>query len=500
MASQFNITVEDSSPLITYFPAGSWIDTPTNDQLASSYSGSSYHTTNAQGATATIAFNGTGVWIFGGHRPNYGTYSIMVDGQTVVSGSSQANNASGNQLLGSASGLPYGFHTAILTNTGGAPIDIDWIDFETQVEGPETGTMSVQTIDNTDPSIVYSPAAAWGLNTNANFLNETLSFTQTPDASASLTFSGGAIAVYGTVSPDHANIVITIDGQQQTMQGGANGFSDQVHPKTLLYYQTGLSANTSHTFSLSGNSQAPGTGPFVDLDMINVFAVSLSNDGTAPSIVSPPNESIATPSTSPFSSASGTSIAAETPATAAPTFPLTATSSSRISTGTIVGATLGGFFLLLLVSGIIAYLFLRQRRNHSSKIEKSMISVSPILPMQRGPKTPILPMQTVTRDLEAGGMRTAFSFPIPSQKAADTRHSIAPSYYSSPTVYSRDSEESSSPLVPNVPMIIVPQPRSNIARKPAPPSSELAYYDTPARPSTRPPPMDFAQMENPRRY
>ena len=109
--------------------------------------------------------------------------------------------------------------------------------------------MSVQTIDNTDPSIVYSPAAAWGLNTNANFLNETLrwahyvdysmsltihftfSFTQTPDASASLTFNGGAIAVYGTVSPDHANIVITIDGQQQTMQGGANGFSDQVHPK-----------------------------------------------------------------------------------------------------------------------------------------------------------------------------------------------------------------------------------------------------------------------------
>ncbi len=57
------------------------------------------------------------------------------------------------------------------------------------------------------------------------------SFTQTPGASASLTFSGGAIAVYGTVSPDHADIVITVDGQTHTLPGGASGFANMVHPQ-----------------------------------------------------------------------------------------------------------------------------------------------------------------------------------------------------------------------------------------------------------------------------
>jgi len=78
---------------------------------------------------------GTGLWIFGGHRSNYGTYSVSVDGQTVSSGSAQSDGGAVRQLLGSVSGLPYGSHTAVLTNTGGGPIDIDSVDFEAQV-GP----------------------------------------------------------------------------------------------------------------------------------------------------------------------------------------------------------------------------------------------------------------------------------------------------------------------------------------------------------------------------
>lgn len=36
--------------------------------------------------------------------------------------------------------------------------------------------MSMETIDNTNPSIVYSPSAAWGSNTNADFFNGTLRY------------------------------------------------------------------------------------------------------------------------------------------------------------------------------------------------------------------------------------------------------------------------------------------------------------------------------------
>lgn len=43
------------------------------------------------------------------------------------------------------------------------------------------------------------------------------SYSQAPDASASLQFTGNAVALYGTVSPDHADISVTVDGKTVTM-------------------------------------------------------------------------------------------------------------------------------------------------------------------------------------------------------------------------------------------------------------------------------------------
>ncbi len=57
---------------------------------------------------------------------------MTVDGDTVKSGSAEAGNYT-RQLLGTVSGLSYSPHTAVLTNVNGAPIDIDWIDFEAQL-------------------------------------------------------------------------------------------------------------------------------------------------------------------------------------------------------------------------------------------------------------------------------------------------------------------------------------------------------------------------------
>ncbi|KAF8973071.1 hypothetical protein BDZ97DRAFT_1912656 [Flammula alnicola] len=480
------MTVEDSSPLITYAPTGSWIDTPANDALAAAYSAGSYHSTAAQGATATLTFNGTGLSIFGAHRPNYGTYSITMDGQTIASGSSQAIDASTRQLLGAVSGLAYGTHTAILTNTGGAPVDIDWVDFETQIGGP--GAVGIRkTFDNTDSTIVYSPSAsAWQSNTNPEYFNGTLSFSQVPGASASLTFSGESVAVYGTVSPDHANLVVTVDGQTQNLPGGSGGFASEVHPNTLLYYRSDLSTDGDHTLVLSGSSQAPGSGPFIDLDMITVFAVALPDD--------PASATSALPTPTPIGTAAAENTLTPSSTLSAST---ASVSTSRMSTGVIVGAVLGGFIALLLVLGIIGFLFLQRRRNRSVRIEKSMISVSPILPMQRDPKALEAGM-TMSRE------NTVFPFPLPPQRAASLRHSIAPSYYSDPsyTGHSRDGSAmsimSSTPLVRGVPVLNIPQPRSNIPRKPAPASSGFNFNSLPVRPSNRPPTMDFTQMETPR--
>lgn len=60
------------------------------------------------------------------------------------------------------------------------------------------------------------------------------SYTQVPGAYASMNFTGEAMVLYGTVSPDHANIRLTIDGRDVSIPGGSggvvSGLRPQVHP------------------------------------------------------------------------------------------------------------------------------------------------------------------------------------------------------------------------------------------------------------------------------
>jgi hypothetical protein len=78
------------------------------------------------------ACSGTGIEIYGGYRPSYGTYSLTVDGKTVASGSASSVGVQTNQLLGSASGLANGPHTAVLTSTG-VGMDIDWVNLSMDI-------------------------------------------------------------------------------------------------------------------------------------------------------------------------------------------------------------------------------------------------------------------------------------------------------------------------------------------------------------------------------
>lgn len=53
-------------------------------------------------------------------------------------------------------------------------------------------------------------------------------------ASATIPFTGDVVAVYGTVSPDHANILVSLDGQTRSIQGGGGGFARVVHTKVCI--------------------------------------------------------------------------------------------------------------------------------------------------------------------------------------------------------------------------------------------------------------------------
>lgn len=345
MAS-FNLTVEDSSPLISYSPAGAWVDSPSNDTLISSYSGSSYHITSTQGATATIAFNGTGLTIFGGHRTNYGTYQISVDGKVIASESSAGQNTV-LQVMGMASGLSNGQHTAVLTSSSASPIDIDYVSIETEIGEPGS-VLAMSTIDDSDASFVYTPQSEWSINDQGMFIDNTLHYTQSAGASASVTFSGEAVALYGTVSEDHADIRLSLDGESVTFGAGANGLASTLHTKILLYYALGLSSN-QHNLTVYADP-ATNTGPFIDVDA--VFVYSTSSNQTSPSSSGEP---------------SGVQRDAKH-----------SKLSEKTMIGVIVGSVLG--FLLLLA---LLFFFLRWRRRRQRSKDEMLSPLTPTLPFQQ---------------------------------------------------------------------------------------------------------------------
>ncbi|KAJ6587195.1 hypothetical protein DFH09DRAFT_1359620 [Mycena vulgaris] len=402
MASSFNLTIDDSSPLILYNPSGAWQDASSNDTAGLAYTGNTLHSTTAPGATATINFNGTGISIYGGRRPSYGRYTMSVDGTTVMDSTATGDGLEVQQLLGSASGLANGPHTAVLTSTG-VGMDIDWVNLETQIGTAESTTTSVL-YDDTHPALTY--AGSWNtVNNNPSYSNSTLHYTGAAGAAVSLAFSGNAVAVYGTVSPDHANIQITVDGKVTMVDGGST-FVSALHPETLLYYANDLDSSP-HMLIVTNPGQQAGTGPFIDLDAVAVFSAS-----------SPSASSAATPLPSALDNHSDTR----------------SHPSSRLSTGAMIGIVVGAVFCILVLLALVMLLFLRRKRRAQTRSMDPKTPVDAELPLQ-GPNmrfTPVSPQQ-----------------PMPTFSRLATRtsmHSIAPSYYASNNA-SRSSFASTTPIL-----------------------------------------------------
>lgn len=372
----FNVSADDSSPLISYSPAGAWTDSPVNDQNAQSYSQKTWHTVSSQGASATVQFNGTGVWFFGATRPDYGTYNISVDGQS-VSGNAQAQTASFQQLLGGQSSLANGPHTAVFTNTG-STVDLDSIIFETQIGSSASATVTNTTTDDTSPAINYLPSSGdWVLLTSleGNF-NNTLHFTQTMGAQAQFMFDGDAVAVYGTVSPDQANYTVTVDGVERDFLGGSNGSASDLHEDTLLYFSNSL-ASQSHNLTLNVNSDQPNTGKVMDIDRLVVFTASNGTDSTSSN-----NTTSQSDPGSTTQNPEGNSV------NKVPNDPKGSHHSKRLGHITIGAFVAGILIFVLLLLAVLAVVLIRRWRRRTQ--QNKMHPTSSI----RTPTTPTLPIQT----------------------------------------------------------------------------------------------------------
>ncbi|KAG8908402.1 hypothetical protein FRB99_006607 [Tulasnella sp. 403] len=141
-------SVDDSEPSILYNPTGGWASNDCTDVLQ--YISYTCHSTASNVGTMQLAFQGDTVAVIGGVGPNYGPYSVAIDGTSRGRYTANWRHHHSLQLLYIASGLGSGNHTLMIQNTPQAAGDILDLD-QIQIFGGNANVLST-------PSQTATPA------------------------------------------------------------------------------------------------------------------------------------------------------------------------------------------------------------------------------------------------------------------------------------------------------------------------------------------------------
>ncbi|KAI5123650.1 hypothetical protein M0805_001683 [Coniferiporia weirii] len=243
---RLNTTIDDTNPLITFSPAEQWHPgTSATDPGAVNYSGGGTFTlTTLQGATATFAFNGTGVWLYGAKRSNHGTYSVTLDGAEQESYSGNVPEGDEFQVvLFGASNLALGMHEVVLKNEGSGTetfLDIDFIRWETEL-GQDNYTLNQTAVQATSFSPFQFSGSGWN-NAKDNALSpDTGMSTNLPGDYVALEFEGkwkcDAVSVFGSIGPSCGFYDVQMDDGVATTYNATRQVDET---SQLLYYGVNL--------------------------------------------------------------------------------------------------------------------------------------------------------------------------------------------------------------------------------------------------------------------
>ncbi|KAH9942510.1 uncharacterized protein BXZ73DRAFT_12858, partial [Epithele typhae] len=119
-------TVDDTSPFISYAPPNAWNHHSGAD--AQGYVNSTCSRTNVQGAVAEFSFSGTGFWIYGAKKVDYGNYILLLDNEVITYDNATLSSDEFNQFLGGQNGLEDTQH--LVTMMADGTMDIDTVMLE----------------------------------------------------------------------------------------------------------------------------------------------------------------------------------------------------------------------------------------------------------------------------------------------------------------------------------------------------------------------------------
>uniref|UniRef100_D8Q951 Expressed protein n=1 Tax=Schizophyllum commune (strain H4-8 / FGSC 9210) TaxID=578458 RepID=D8Q951_SCHCM len=256
MSSTLSLSVEDSSPLISYNPEGAWKDG--DESAAEPYSGQSFHYTAYKNASASVTFNGTGISIYGANGPDYGPYTIYVDNVLVGAGNGKAYSTQTKALLGTVSDLDQGEHTVELINNSDGLLDIDWVVLSTDLKSDGVS------VGHEDSGVEYHPSSEWKSTDDGHTTSSEVAY-------ASLTFYGDAVAVYGTASSDNTRVQALVDGDAFPMPVTNTTDLSTSHNGVLLYFLTGL-PTSEHSLKIAADPSS--SGKTLAIDAIHIYSSS----------------------------------------------------------------------------------------------------------------------------------------------------------------------------------------------------------------------------------
>ncbi|KIM23247.1 hypothetical protein M408DRAFT_332448 [Serendipita vermifera MAFF 305830] len=380
--TSYNFTIDDSSPMIKYEPAGAWTDKVANDPNLKNFYESSYHYTTTKGAFAALTFTGTGITVLGSRSLYHGAFELRIDGQRIRGLNSFASAPVYRGYLGSVRGLTFGKHTVQFINRAGgngfSSLDLDAFIVETTGTGTGSGNTTAVPIVTVDDAVTTNGTSTltwtdgWaktskGSASNTLFLNGTIHESTTKGSSVTLDFVGEGFQLVGATGPNNTEYSVAVDGGRAAVM---NARSSKFTPSSTLFYQTNLRPG-SHKVVITNTASDGGA---LTIDSFQVFGNNASvNDANG----------------------------------------------SNIRIGIIVGAVLGGVLVLLLLLVLALFLWRRKKRQSDASSDRfSMANASymdrirnvnftfPALPGRRKTKSSSNTHNNLTRSSSRGSEDT----------------------------------------------------------------------------------------------
>ncbi|KAL4252453.1 hypothetical protein ABKN59_002704 [Abortiporus biennis] len=283
--ASYNYTIDDTSSVLTYTPYGDGVFVNNGWEAWFSQSGfntaggqesigDSRHLTSFAGASVSLQFHGTAVYVYGNASC---PFEFSLDNDPVPS----SNSPTSTEILFVLTGLVPGTHflkiTAQPPQTGQGTLFFDKAIITDVLPSGATSTVSELVDNQNTTALLYQ--GTWVTKTDVQIPSRAspkpFKQTQDPAGSVSLNFTGAiAVAIDGNRNWGHSLYNMSLNGASELY----NASTFWLMSNTVLYYQSGLDPKTNYTLKMIN---AGGAGSTMTINDFTLFSPNLTSTGSS---------------------------------------------------------------------------------------------------------------------------------------------------------------------------------------------------------------------------